>query len=134
MPLKNKISLIILGLVGQLVFSGHVGAEPLEASDNLSKEEILLSALIPEQHHRALIAFYPFIVEDEVIGGVAVYDDPTTARPADRWELYDSEGDLLAVSWFDQFGIERMAVDHGLLEEAERPEGVFVVFLDGESL
>lgn len=134
MPLKNKTSLIILGLVGQLFFSGYVAAKPLEANHNPSKEDILLCALPPEQHHRTLIAFYPLVVEDEIMGAVAVYDDVTTERPADCWELYDSEGDLLAVTWFDKFGIERMAVDQGLLEEAEGPEGVFVVFLEGESL
>jgi hypothetical protein len=131
MPPKKK-TLISLGLVGQLFFSGYVAAKPLEV--NPSKEEILLSALAPEQHHRTLIAFYPLVIEDEIMGAVAVYDDVTTERPADCWELYDGEGNLLAVTWFDNFGIERMAVDQGLLEDAEGPEGVFVVFLEGESL
>jgi hypothetical protein len=38
----------------------------------------------------------------------------------------------LAVRWFDKFGIERMAVDRGFLENADKPEGVVVVLLEGD--
>ena len=68
------------------------------------------------------------------MGEVLIYDDPTTKRPADYFELYDTDGDLLAVSWFDRFGIQRVAVDRGLLEEADKLEGVFVILLEGEPL
>ena len=37
------------------------------------------------------------------------------------------------MSWFDRFGIQRLAVDRGLLEESDKLEGTFVVFLDGDS-
>ena len=65
---------------------------------------------------------------------VAVYNDPTTERSTDYWELYNNEGELAAASWFDRLGIVRMAVDRGLLEETGELEGIFVVFLQGESL
>jgi hypothetical protein len=58
----------------------------------------------------------------------------TTERPADYWELYDQEGNLLAVSWFDRFGIRRTAVDRGILENEDKLEGNFVVVLDGGSI
>ena len=70
------------------------------------------------------------------MGSVAayVYDDVTTEKPADYWELYDQQGDLLAVSWFDKFGIQRTAVDRGIIEQKDQLEGVFVVVPDGVSL
>ena len=68
------------------------------------------------------------------MGRVAIYDDPTTQRSADYLELYNNAGDLVAVGWFDRFGIERMAVDRGLLEDRDELEGVFIVLLDGEAL
>jgi len=40
MQSKNKIYFIMLGLVAQLFFFGYVAMEPLEASDNLSGQEI----------------------------------------------------------------------------------------------
>ena len=43
-------------------------------------------------------------------------------------------GNLVAVNWFDRFGIERMAVDRGLLEYRDELMGVFVVLLDGEAV
>ena len=68
------------------------------------------------------------------MGRVTIYDDPTTQRSADYLELYNNAGHLVAVGWFDRFGIERMAVDRGLLEDRDELEGVFVVLLDGEAL
>ena len=61
-----------------------------------------------------------------------VYNDVTTERPADYWELCDKEGNLLAVRWFDRFGILRTAVDRGIVEEKDKLEGIFVVVLDGD--
>jgi hypothetical protein len=58
----------------------------------------------------------------------------TTERQVDYWELYDKEDNLLAVGWFDKFGIQRTAVDRGIVEQGEKLEGVFVVVLDGASI
>jgi hypothetical protein len=69
-----------------------------------------------------------------MLGAFAVYDDARTKRPADYFEVYDSNGDLLAVGWFDRFGIQRMAVDRGLIEKGDELEGVFVSLLDGDSI
>jgi len=59
---------------------------------------------------------------------VAVYDDPTTESSAEYWEFYDVEGDLVAAVGFDRFGIARMAVDRGLLEQQANAKG-FSLFL-----
>jgi len=70
----------------------------------------------------------------QIVGSVVVYDDPTTQRPADYIELYNNTGNLVAVGWFDRYGIERIAVDRGLLDDRDELEGVLVVVLDGEAV
>jgi hypothetical protein len=65
---------------------------------------------------------------------VAEYHDSTTKRPVDYWELYNSEGGLAAIGWFDRFGIEGMAVDRGILDGEDELEGVFVSLLEGDSI
>jgi hypothetical protein len=84
----------------------------------------------------SLVSFSPWVVEGEVLGTLAayVYDDVTTARPADYWQLYDKEGNLLAIGWFDKFGIQRTAIDRGIVEQKDKLEGIFVVILNGESM
>ena len=129
-----KICFVMLGLVAQLFFFGYVAAEPQEAGDNLSGQEIGLPATASKQRTLTLVSFSPLVVEGEIVGEVAAYDDPTTKRPADYWELYNSTGDLLAVGWFDRFGIQRMAVDRGLVEGTYKLEGVFVVLIDGDAV
>ena len=76
------------------------------------------------------------MVKGEVLGALAeyVYDDVTTERPADYRELYDKNGNLLAISWFDKSGIQRTAVDRGIVEQKDRLEGILVVVLTGDSI
>ena len=124
----------MLALVAQLFFFGYIAAEPLEAGDNPSGQEIGLPAPASEQRTLTLVSFSPLVVEGEIVGEVAAYDDPTTKRPVDYWELYNSTGDLLAVGWFDRLGIERMAVDRGLVEGTYKLEGVLVVLIDGDAV
>jgi hypothetical protein len=134
MTFKIEVCFVLLTLVTQLFFFGYAAAEPLEASDNALKQDTLLPTLVAEKDRRTLVSFFPVIVEGEPAGVVAVYDDPTTERAADYWELYDNKGELVAASWFDQFGIVHMAVDRGFVEETGELEGVFVVFLQAESV
>ena len=127
MQFQNKIYLIMLGLVAQLFFFGYVAAKPLEG-DNPSGQEIRLPATAPDRHTLTLVSFSPLVVEGKIVGTVAEYHDSTTKRPVDYWELYNSEGGLAAIGWFDRFGIERMAVDRGILDGEDELEGVFVSF------
>jgi hypothetical protein len=133
MAFRNKSYFIILGIIVQVLFFGDVRADELQPSDNATGQEI---ATAPEQHDMSLVSFDPWVVEGEVLGTLAayVYDDVTTERPADYWELYDKKGDLLALSWFDRFGIQRTAVDRGIVEKGDELEGIFVVVLDGNSI
>ena len=128
---SNKIYFIICGIVAQVVFCGHVQAQETQPSDAASQQEVVTG---PKQHDMTLVSFDPWVVEGDVLGAVAayVYDDVLTERPVDYWEFYNTEGDLLAVSWFDRFGIQRTAVDRGIVEDQGKLEGIFVVVLDGD--
>jgi hypothetical protein len=55
-------------------------------------------------------------------------------RPEDYVELYDSDGELAAVGWFDRFGIQRMAIDRAFVDGGDKLQGVFVAIVDGESI
>ena len=134
MQSQNKIYFIMLALVAQLFFFEYVAMEPLEAGNKLSGQEISLPALALEEHHLTLVSFSQLVVEGEIVGAVAAYHDPATKRPVDYWELYNSEGGLSAVGWFDRFGIQRTAVDRGLLDSEDKLEGVFVLLPEGDSV
>jgi len=133
MTVTRKISFIILGIVAQVLFFGEVRAGELPADDNASEQEITVP---PEQHDMTLVASQPWVVEGEVMGRLAayVYNDVATKRPVDYLEFSDKKGDLVMVSWFDRFGIQRTAVDRGILEQKDTLEGIFVIVLDGDSL
>src|SRR5499426_800048 len=132
MPSRNRIKLFILGLIVQLFIFGRAKAQLVEVTDNAYGWEIRDTgsrngSLVP-------ISTVPCIVEGNIVGQFTVYDDPTTERSVDYWELYDNDGDLVAISWFDRFGIERLAIDRGLVDEGDKLEGAFVVFSDGDSV
>jgi hypothetical protein len=136
MTFRNKIYFTIFAIlefIAVLFLLGFVAATAAKASDNVREQEIVTA---PEPHDMSLVSFSPWVVEGEVLGTMAayVYTDVTTERPADYWELYDKNGDLLAVSWFDKAGVQRTAVDRGILEEKDRLEGILVVVLTGDSI
>jgi hypothetical protein len=131
MAFRNKIHFIVLAIIVEVLFFADVRADELQPSDNATGQLIVTA---PEQHDMSLVSFDPWVVEGEVMGEVAayVYDDVTTERPADYWELYDKNGNLLALSWFDRFGIKRTAVDRGIVEEKDQLEGVLVMVIVGD--
>jgi hypothetical protein len=132
MAIRNKIYFIICGIVAQLLLFGDVRAAEIQPKDNGSEQELVSK---PQQHQMTLVSLEPWVVEGELLGLVAAYtyDDVSTERPADYWELYNNQGSLVAVSWFDKFGARRTAVDRGIVEEADQLEGVFVIVSDGSS-
>jgi hypothetical protein len=85
-----------------------------------------------EAHQRALkvIQSSPLVAAGVKLGTAILYDDPATRRAADYLELYDGQGELVVVSWFDRFGIQRIAVDRAFVAGEERREGVFVAVVD----
>jgi hypothetical protein len=131
MAIRNKIRLIILGILIQLFLFSGLRAGEIPPGENRSKQEVSG----PEQRQMTLVSLEPWVVEGELLGLVAAYtyDDGSTERSADYWELYNNQGSLMAVSWFDKFSVRRTAVDRGIVEEADQLEGVFVIVSDGSS-
>jgi hypothetical protein len=127
---------MVLGFLAQLAFFAPVQAERVPAADAalVQQAPAVVRVSTPEPHPLTLTSASPVVLEGKILGAVIVYDDPSTKPPADYFELYDSVGDLLAVSWYDQFGIQRVAVDRGLLGKEDGLEGVFVSLLEGDSI
>jgi hypothetical protein len=131
MNFREKMRAIMLGLVAALFLSVPVEAEPIR-SDNTPVQQALLPPFGPEQSQLTEVSLSPLVVGGETVGMVSVYDDPTTERPVDFLALYNNAGQLVAVGWFDKFGIQRIAMDRGLLEDNGKLEGVLVLVLDGD--
>jgi hypothetical protein len=129
---RNAPFLIIAGLCAQLFFSRTGAGEVVEISDRTPREQIL--NLISVTHHYVLVTFYRVILEGKMLGALLVYDDPETKRSEDYLELYDNDTNLVAVRWFDHFGIERITVDRSLFDDESKLQGVFVTLLSGDSL
>jgi hypothetical protein len=134
MTFKNKSYFTILEFVGLLFFLGFIATESLEGADSAPEPGVSLLEARLEHPFLTLVSFSTLVIAGNTVGEVLIYDDPTTKRPADYFELYDTNGGLLALDWFDRFGIQRMAVDRGLLEKTLKLEGVFVVLLEGDSI
>jgi hypothetical protein len=132
MDLKIKTLLMVSSLITVLFSARAIHSDLIRISDHTAEE--ISSALATGQHSLSLVSFSPLIVNGNTLGEVFVYDDPTTERSLDYLVLYDSAGDLVAFSWFDRFGIQRTAVDRGVLDKRGKPDGVFVFFLDGDSI
>jgi uncharacterized membrane protein YfcA len=118
----------------QFFVFGDVAAEPIDGSNSVLQRGISPPDSKAQRAHLVLLSILPLITEAEIVGTVAEYDDPASERPVDYREVYDTEGNLVALSWFDGFGIQRVAVDRGLVEESGEPEGVIVLLADGDSV
>ena len=137
MSLKNKILLAIgyfLGFVAELVFLGWIANATVLAAESPKEPRITIQSLGLPQRSLNLISLAPVVADGKTVGALAVYDDPATQRSEDYLELYDSDGELVAIGWVDQFGIQRIAIDRALLEGRDDLHGVFVTVVDGESI
>lgn len=74
----------------------------------------------------------PLIIHGVAVGTAVVYNSPDRAKPGEYLEFYNPTGNLVAVVWFDRFGIRRTAVDRSFLRGKNQVEGVFVPIDDGE--
>jgi hypothetical protein len=63
---------------------------------------------------------------------MAVYDDIATERIGDYAEIYNLKGALIAIIWFDEFGILRTAIDRGVVLHKKDVEGVLVLVMNGD--
>jgi hypothetical protein len=125
--------IIFLSLIGELILLGYIASTSIQAetvverSTNFAEVELSRRSL-------NLVSLVPVTSQGQTVGIVAVYDNPVTPRTEDYLELYDSGGELVAVGWFDQFGIRRMIVDRGLVEGEDRFQRIFVTLVSGESI
>jgi hypothetical protein len=132
MPLKTKAFFMLIILMAQLARIAHLHAEPLPITTSSIQDYRAVS--LPEKDRLTLMSIVEITVGREILGAIAAYDDAATARSADYLELYNNAGALLAVSWFDRFGIERLAVDRALAEDTNKLEGVFVLVITEDSI
>lgn len=130
--MRTKFYFTMLSLSVLLAFNAAISAEPIQSVENVHGERILLPASAPGMDQLTLLSFLILALEEEIVGAVALYDDPTTKRSSDYLELYNGAGSLLAASWFDSFGIQRTAMDRGLLGDSSGLEGVLVLLLEGK--
>ncbi len=79
-----------------------------------------------------MITYSPLIARGQTLGEVVVFDDPATRRSADYLEVYDITKRLVAIVWFDSFGIQRTVIDRALVDGGRKLEGVLVSILEGE--
>jgi hypothetical protein len=137
MSFSNKIfffGFVILLLIGELLLLAYLAPSALEAAETVTVPYVANSTVRPDPRPLTAMSVYRVIVEGKIVGNVIVYDDPTTSRPADYFELYGSEVDLVAVAWFDRYGIPRLAVDRGLFESRHQLQGELVVVLNGDPI
>jgi hypothetical protein len=109
--------LIMLGAGAARAVDGNAGARSVSVPGD------------PPQRLK-VIQSSPLVAAGMKLGTVVLYDDPSTRRTADYLEVYDGDGGLVAVSWFDRFGIQRIAVDRSFVDGAAKLEGVFVAVVD----
>ena len=129
----RRNTLVILMLTGQLLLGGRVSAAPSQASEQAT-DDVIVSVSTPERDQLRLVSFIPIVFQGVVVGRLAVYDDTRTRRVTDYLELYNDFGELLALGWFDRFGIQRTAIDRGAYQGGTELEGVFIVLTDGDSI
>ncbi len=126
--------IVALGVMTLFPDAG-MGAGATKFMKDLRGKTVLLPRSAPERERLVLVSLLNVISETEIVGAIALYDDPRTEAATDYMEMYDEAGGLVSVSWFDPHGIRRTAMDFGLLqEEAEGLEGVLVLLLEGEAL
>jgi hypothetical protein len=135
--LKNKYCLaasIASRVVGAMILFVCIALGRAQGADSGPQPRFASLALGLPQVTLTLVSYSPLLANGQTVGAIAVYDDPTTQRPADYLEVVDNEGVVVVVSWFDRFGIERLIADRALVEGGQELEGVFVAVVDGEAI
>jgi hypothetical protein len=120
-------------LVG-LIFLGCIAAGNVQGAEVTVEQAVSALTIRAQQSGLKLVSNSPLIARGQTVGTVVIYDDPRTSRPADYLELYDTDADLVAIVWFDRFGIQRTVVDRALVDGGDELEGVLVSVLEGEPI
>jgi hypothetical protein len=107
-----------------------LAASSVTSAENDSASKVTLPALDVPQRRLNVVKSAPLVDQGVTLGTVVIYDDPSTPRPEDYLEVYNPEGNLVVVAWFDRFGIQRVAVDRAFVEGEDQLEGVLVAVVD----
>jgi hypothetical protein len=126
--------IIFLGLIGELILLDYIASTSVQAVETAGERSTNFAEVRLLRRSLNLVSLVPVTSEGQTVGIVAVYDNPATPRTEDYLELYDGNGEIVAIGWFDQFGIRRMIVDRALVEGADRFQRIFVTLVSGESI
>ena len=105
-----------VAVITTLILANPAIGEPLKVTENLRHELVVLPVSTPDRASLRLVDTSMFIDEESGVGILFFYDDARTKWEVDYIELYNTEGDLLLVSWLDAFGVCQAALDRGLLD------------------
>ena len=128
----NRAMMTVAILLGTLLGLGSLATTTAQPLETTSDEPTDLASIIQRERCLNLTSVTPVVTGEETVGVVAIYDDPSTQRAEDYLELYDSDGGLVAVGWFDKFGIQRLAVDRAFIDGEAKFQGTFVRVVDGD--
>ena len=120
--------------IGGFLLFGWVFVAGAQAADSSAQPRYAAPAAGLPQVVFTMVSLSPLTAHGQTVGAIAIYDDPTTPRPVDYLEVFDSGGALVVVSWFDRFGIARLVVDRALVEGGDELEGVLVAVVNGEAI
>lgn len=128
--MKKLATLLIL--LSALLTIGQVTGEQSNITENLRHERVILPPSTPDRNRMAVVQTLTFLEEEFGAGVLVFYDDTRTKWKIDYIELYDLEGDLLVITWIDQFGTCQVAMDRGLLDPDDPSiDGVLVTVAVG---
>ncbi|HWO43428.1 MAG TPA: hypothetical protein VNO43_16685 [Candidatus Eisenbacteria bacterium] len=134
--MKRAIEILVvsLSLLMHLGFARGADAGGLEPRNATALTEVAPSPSAFAKERLQLVSFVRILIGGRLAGTLVAYDDNETKRPADYLELYDPDGRIVAIGWFDRFGIERVAIDRAVLEQGRELAGVLVVLVEGEDV
>ncbi|HEY7219264.1 MAG TPA: hypothetical protein VH985_12850 [Candidatus Binatia bacterium] len=124
----SRLKLALLAAAA-IFFAAHANVDAAEAGAKLRSD---LSMVDMPERPLSLVLLSPLVEQGVALGLAVVYDDPSTQRPSDYLEVYNRDGSLVAVAWFDRFGIQRVAVDRAFIDGEDELEGVFVPLIEGD--
>ena len=131
--IQKLIVALLLSAVRELVLPGY--QEITNAHEILTIEENGGWAEIESTRASLnLVQLVPVTSDRDNVGIIAIYDNPLTRRAEDYLELRDGDGQIVAISWFDRFGIRRLTLDRGFLEGNGKFERIFATLVSGESI
>jgi len=130
----SKALAVSLSLLMNLGFARGTHAGGIEPRHATALTEFAPSTNAFAKERLHLVSSVRILIGGKLAGALVAYDDNETKRPADYLELYDPEGRIVAIGWFDKFGIERVAIDRAVLEQGRDLAGVLVVLVEGEDV